>query len=85
MPEAVLSELHGRTGRFRDAFMHLEEKAARSQTARLAAAAATSPPGAPTGYIALGLYFEGGGAAIYAVVGMTTTAAMTRIFWDELQ
>lgn len=84
MPEAVLAELHDRTGRFRDAFMHLEEKAARPQTAKLAAGSAAWPPGAPAGYIALGLYFEGGGAGIYAVVGLTETAALTRISWDEL-
>jgi hypothetical protein len=83
-PLEELAELHARTGRFRDAFMHLDEKAARPQRARLTAAQAASPPGAPAGYIALGLYFDGDGAAIYATVERTEVAELTRVSWDEI-
>lgn len=88
MDAATANDLHRRALRFREFFMHVEDKVDRRSPDHEAAAkkqTQTDPAPRPYGYVAASVGFEDGSAVLYAPVARTTNRLETRLSWDEME
>lgn len=89
MDTATVDALHQRAKRFREFYMHVDDKVDRRNPYQEAGAKKQArcevPLPRPDGYVAASFGFEDASAVLYAPVGRTTHRLLTRLSWDEME